>query len=100
MLSQSNPKNCINYTMIQFLITASIDHRKLPMICFYNNMGKGCMELALCSIEKACVLHLTSFLLSVLLQTIATRQSLCKNFDSYCKNGFGTSMDVIKQLQF
>ena len=54
--------------------------------------------MALCSVEKAFMLHLTSFLLSVLLQTIATSQSACGNFDSYCKNGSGTSTDPNLQL--
>ena len=43
------------------------------------------MELTLFSIEKACALHLMSFSLSVLLSAIATCQSACGNFDSYCK---------------
>ena len=36
---------------------------------FYNNIEKVVVELALFSIEKARVLHLMSFLLSVLLYT-------------------------------
>ena len=52
---------------------------------FYNNKEKLRAELALFSVEKARALHLTSFLLSVLLWTIATSQSARGNFDSYCK---------------
>ena len=64
----------------------SIDHRKLPSIFFfYNNMEKVRAELAIFFVEKARALHLTSFLLSVLLQTIATSQSARGNLDSYCK---------------
>ena len=47
------------------------------------------MELALFSVEKACALHLTSFLLTVLLQKIAMSQSARENFDSYCKIIYG-----------
>ena len=42
--------------------------------------------IAIFFVEKARTLHLTSFLLSVLLQTIATSQSARGNLDSYCKN--------------
>ena len=57
-------------------------------ICFYfyNNMEKVRAGLALFSVEKVRVLHLTSFLLSVRLQTMATNQSARGNFDSCCKN--------------
>ena len=44
-------------------------------------MEKMQAELALFSVEKACALHLTSFLLSVLLWRIAMSQSLRENFD-------------------
>ena len=50
-----------------FMVYKSIDHRKLRSICFYNNMKNLRAELAIFSVEKARVLHLTSFLLSVLL---------------------------------
>ena len=48
------------------------------------------------SIQKASALHLTSFLLSVLLQTIITSQSVCSNFDSYCKNHFGKGLEHVQ----
>ena len=51
-----------------FVVYKSIDHRILPSI-FYNNKEKLRAELVLFSVEKARALHLTSFLLSVLLQT-------------------------------
>ena len=51
-----------------FMVHKSIDHSKLPSICFYNNMEKVRAELAIfVLVEKARALHLTSFLLSVLL---------------------------------
>ena len=51
-----------------FMVYKSIDHRKRPLInVFYNNMEKVQTELALFSVEKVAHLHLTSFLLSVLL---------------------------------
>ena len=52
-----------------FIVYKSIhvDHRKLLLIFFYNNKDKLRAELALLSDEKARALHLTSFLLSVLL---------------------------------
>ena len=50
------------------MVHKSIDHRKLPLIRFYDKMGKYEQNsLALFSIEKAHALHLTSFLLSVTL---------------------------------
>ena len=52
------------------------------------------MELALFSVEKVHVLHPTSFLLSVLLQTIAMSQSARGNFDSYCKISVGTFVNI------
>ena len=67
------------------MVYKSIDHRKLPSICFYNNMTKLRAELALFSAEKARVSHLALFLLSVLLQKIAMSQSARGNFDSNCK---------------
>ena len=42
-------------------------------------------ELSLYSAEEARALHLTSFLLSVLVLTIATSQSARGNFNSYCE---------------
>ena len=48
-------------------------------------MGKVRAELPLFSVEAARTLHLTSFLLSVLLKIIATSQSARGNFVSYCK---------------
>ena len=51
-------------------------------------MEKVRAELVLFSVEKVHALHLMSFLLSVLLLTIATSQSVCGNFDSYCKMEF------------
>ena len=53
---------------------------------FYNIMGKVLAELALFSVVESCVLHVPSFLLSVLLWTIATSQSPRWNFDSNCKD--------------
>ena len=50
-----------------FMVYKSMDHRKLPSIFFYNNMEKVRAELAFFFVEKARALHLTSFLLSVLL---------------------------------
>ena len=48
-------------------------------------MEKVRAELPLFSVEEARTLHLTSFLLSVLLTTIAaTNQSARGNFDSCC----------------
>ena len=41
------------------------------------------MELALFSVKKACTLHLTSFLLSALIKTMAMSQSAHRNLDSY-----------------
>ena len=50
------------------MVYKSIDHRKQPLIIFfYNDVEKVRAELALFSIEKVRTLHLTSFLLSVLL---------------------------------
>ena len=56
-------------------------------------MEKLQAELDLFSIEKVNVLHLTSFLLSVLLETIAMSQSVWRNFDSckVCITGLSTS---------
>ena len=51
-------------------------------------MEKVRAELAIFFVEKARALHLTSFLLSVLLYTIATSQSACGNLDSYLTNRF------------
>ena len=68
------------------MVYKSIDHRKLPSILFYNNMEKVRADLTIFFVEKARALHLTSFLLSVLLQTIATSQSARENLDSYCIN--------------
>ena len=48
-------------------------------------MEKVRAELTIFFVEKARALHLTSFLLSVLLETIATSQSARENLDSYCK---------------
>ena len=48
-------------------------------------MEKVLAELAIFFVEKVRALHLTSFLLSPLLQTIATSQSARGNLDSYCK---------------
>ena len=48
-------------------------------------MEKVQAELAISFVEKARELHLMSFLLSVLLWTIATNQSARGNLDSYCK---------------
>ena len=48
-------------------------------------MEKVRAELAIFFVEKVHALHLTSFLLSVLLLTIATSQSARGNLDSYCK---------------
>ena len=50
-----------------FMVYKNIDHRKLPLIWFLQYPGKSMVEWALFSIEKVCALHLTSFLLSVLL---------------------------------
>ena len=57
----------LNILWRHFIVYKSIDHRKLPSICFYNNNDKLRAELVLSSVEKARALHLTSFLLSVLL---------------------------------
>ena len=48
-------------------------------------MEKVRAELAMFFVKKARALHLTSFLSSVLLKTIATSQSARGNLDSYCK---------------
>ena len=48
-------------------------------------MEKVRAELAIFFVEKVRALHLASFLLSVLLKTIATNQSAHGNLDSYCK---------------
>ena len=55
--------------MISIMVNNSTDHRKLPsmLFFFYNDMEKVWVELALFPIEKAHGLHLTSFILSVLL---------------------------------
>ena len=59
----------------------NIDHRKQSSICFFtNNMKNVRAEMALISVKKACVLHLSSLLLS------AKSQSARGGFDSYCKN--------------
>ena len=52
-------------------------------------MEKVRLELAIFFDEKARASHLTSFVLSVLLKTIATSQAARGNFDSYCKIRFG-----------
>ena len=52
---------------------------------FYDNMEKVRTGLALFYFEKARALHLTSFLLSVII-TIALSDSASGNFESYCKN--------------
>ena len=57
----------LNILWRNFIVYKSIDHRKLPSIFFYNNKEKLRAELVLFSVEKARALHLTSFLLSVLL---------------------------------
>ena len=64
-----------------FMVYKSIDQR----FGFYNNVEKVRPELALFSVEKVRALHMTSFLLSVLLQAIARSQSAHRNFDIYCK---------------
>ena len=35
-----------------FMVYKSIDHRKLPSICFYNSMEKVRVELAIFSLRK------------------------------------------------
>ena len=50
-----------------FMVYRSIDHRNCRRFVFYNNMEKVRAELAFFFVEKARALHLTSFLLSVLL---------------------------------
>ena len=51
-----------------FMVYKSIDHRKLPSVnVFYNYMEKVRVELTIFFVEKVPALHLTSFLLSVLL---------------------------------
>ena len=57
----------LNILWRHFIVYKSIDHRKLLSIFFYNNKDKLRAELVLFSVEKARALHLTSFLLSVLL---------------------------------
>ena len=62
-------------------------------------MEKVRAELAIFFIEKARALHLTSFLLSVLLYTIATSQSGRKNLDSYiCKIKYRPQKTAINLL--
>ena len=56
----------LNILWRHFIVFKSIDHRKLPSICFYNNKEKLRAELALFSVEKARSFHLTSFSLSLL----------------------------------
>ena len=43
-------------------------------------------ELTLFSIEKVRALHLTSFLVLLLLWTMVMSQAAQVNFDTYCKN--------------
>ena len=68
--------------------------QKQPSICllvvvfFYNNIEKIRAELALFSVEKGRALHLTLFVLSVLLETTTTSQSARDNFDSNCESFF------------
>ena len=62
-----NPCNVLNILWCYFMVTKSTDHRKLPSIFFYNYNEKEQEELALFSVEKVNTIHLTSFLLSVLL---------------------------------
>ena len=81
----------LNILRRHFMVYKSIDHRKLPSFCFYNNMEIVRAKLASFSIEKGRALHLTSFLLSVLFYAIATSQSERGNFDSYCKNCDGAN---------
>ena len=58
----------LNILWRHFMVYKSIDPKKLPSICFfYNNMENVRAELAIFFVEKACMLHLTSLLLSVLL---------------------------------
>ena len=53
------------------MVYKSINHGKLLLICFLQIMGKVLAELASFSVMEGCVLHVLSFLLSVLLWTIA-----------------------------
>ena len=57
----------LNILWRHFIVYKSIDHRKLPSICFLHKKKKLRAELVLFSVEKARALHLMSFLLSVLL---------------------------------
>ena len=60
-------------------------------------MEKVRAELALFSVEKTRALHLTSFLLSVLLLKIATNQSARGNFDNYCEMVLGVDHSHVLQ---
>ena len=66
-LAASEWFHCQVLNIIIFIVYKSVDHRKLPSIFFYNNKDKLRAEIVLFFVEKARVLHLTSFLLSVLL---------------------------------
>ena len=57
----------LNILWRHFIVYKSIDHRNCCRFVFYSNKDKLLAELALFSVEKARALHLTSFLLSVLL---------------------------------
>ena len=58
----------LNILWCHFIAYKSIDHRKLLLICFLQQLGKIVSRISfIFHREKACALHLMSFLLSVLL---------------------------------
>ena len=68
------------------MVYKGVDHRKPPLICFFTITWKTCARNWLYfAVEKARALHLTSFLLSVLLQTIATSKLARENFNNFFK---------------
>ena len=74
-MTSKNVQNCGSWFHCQvldilwrhFMVYKSIDHRKLPSICFLQQHGKSTSGIDYFFVEKACALHLTLFLLSVLL---------------------------------
>ena len=65
-----------------------IPYKTVIDFLFYINMAKLRAELVLFSVDKARALHMTSFQLSVLLQTMATSQSLAGIFTLNVKHSF------------
>ena len=76
------------------MVYKSIENRKLPLICFYNNVEKVQMELAVFSIEKV---HVTSDICTVIDNSYEPISH--SNFDSYCENHNGLILFMSCVLQ-